>query len=138
MTTIATDGKSMAADGRTTAGNTVVDATTRKLHRLADGRIVGMCGNSQDGPAFLEWLRSGGDKPKLGENFGALVLTPRGRIEKYEDSCIAIPRKPPQATGSGMDFALGALDAGATPDQAVRIAAKRDIYTGGKITTLAI
>jgi ATP-dependent protease HslVU (ClpYQ) peptidase subunit len=37
------------------------------------------------------------------------------------------------AVGSGSDFALGALAAGATPQEAVKIATQLDAYTGGKV-----
>jgi hypothetical protein len=37
------------------------------------------------------------------------------------------------ALGSGREFALGAMDAGASAIEAVRISSKRDIYTGGRI-----
>jgi ATP-dependent protease HslVU (ClpYQ) peptidase subunit len=42
----------------------------------------------------------------------------------------------PAAIGSGSLLALGAMEAGVSPEQAVGIAAKRDIGTGGKITVL--
>lgn len=42
------------------------------------------------------------------------------------------------AIGSGRDFALAAMDMGATAKEAVEVAAKRDVYTGGTIRTLVI
>jgi ATP-dependent protease HslVU (ClpYQ) peptidase subunit len=41
------------------------------------------------------------------------------------------------AIGSGAAFAMGAMDAGATAKEAVKIAC-RDVYTGGKIRTYKI
>lgn len=41
----------------------------------------------------------------------------------------------PSAIGSGSHIALGAMDYGASAYEAVKIAAGRDIYTGGKIRT---
>ena len=40
----------------------------------------------------------------------------------------------PYAIGSGASYALGAMDAGATAKEAVKIAS-RDVYTGGIIRT---
>jgi len=40
--------------------------------------------------------------------------------------------------GTGETYAMGAMDAGATAKQAVKIAKKRDLYTGGKIRTFKI
>ena len=42
------------------------------------------------------------------------------------------------AAGSGGAFAYGAMDMGATAKQAVQMAAKRDVYTGGKIKTYKV
>jgi 20S proteasome alpha/beta subunit len=42
------------------------------------------------------------------------------------------------AIGSGAAYALAAMDMGATAKEAVEMAAKRDVYTGGKIRTLTV
>lgn len=44
----------------------------------------------------------------------------------------------PDAIGSGAAYALAAMDMGASAEDAVRAAMKRDIYTGGKIRTLQV
>ncbi|MNR66547.1 hypothetical protein D3C85_1900920 [compost metagenome] len=44
----------------------------------------------------------------------------------------------PDAIGSGAMYALAAMDMGASAAEAVRAAMKRDIYSGGKLTTIAI
>lgn len=44
----------------------------------------------------------------------------------------------PDAIGSGSAYALAAMDMGASAEEAVRAAMKRDIYTGGKVKTVAI
>jgi len=44
----------------------------------------------------------------------------------------------PDAIGSGAPYALAAMDMGASAEDAVRAAMKRDIYTGGTIRTLII
>ena len=44
----------------------------------------------------------------------------------------------PDAIGSGSPFALTAMDMGASAEEAVTMAAKRDSCTGGKIRTLRI
>lgn len=41
----------------------------------------------------------------------------------------------PAAIGSGRYFALGAMDFGASAQQAVKIASGRDLHTGGRIRT---
>lgn len=44
----------------------------------------------------------------------------------------------PDAIGSGSSFALAAMDMGASAEDAVRAAMKRDIYTGGKVVTFRV
>lgn len=44
----------------------------------------------------------------------------------------------PDAIGSGSAYALAAMDMGASAEQAVRSAMKRDIYTGGKVVTFRV
>ncbi|WP_342649103.1 proteasome subunit beta [Pseudomonas sp. REB1044] len=44
----------------------------------------------------------------------------------------------PDAIGSGSAYALAAMDMGATAQEAVRAAVKRDIYTGGKVVTFRL
>ena len=49
-----------------------------------------------------------------------------------------IPLTRPFAIGSGQHFALTAMDMGATAKEAVKMAAKRDVGTGGRIRTFRL
>ncbi|NIL20081.1 proteasome subunit beta [Pseudomonas sp. AN3A02] len=44
----------------------------------------------------------------------------------------------PDAIGSGTPYALAAMDMGASAEEAVRAAAKRDVYTGGMVRSVTI
>lgn len=44
----------------------------------------------------------------------------------------------PDAMGSGTPYALAAMDMGASAEEAVRAAMKRDVYTGGVIRTFTV
>lgn len=44
----------------------------------------------------------------------------------------------PDAIGSGYAYAIAAMDMGASAEDAVRAAMKRDIYTGGAVRTVTI
>jgi len=138
MTTIATDGRTMAGDGRGHCRGTVITDDDRKVTRLPDGRIVGCCGSHSDASVFIDWLENGGEHPKLDEDFGALVLMKTGAVEWYSGRPRPMTPQLPTAIGSGMDMAIGAMIAGRFPGEAVAIAAQRDIYTGGRITVEAI
>lgn len=61
MTTIATDGKSMAGDGVCSGNGIRHGLSVRKVHLLPDGRIVGIAGCSYAHAAFLPWLTAGGE-----------------------------------------------------------------------------
>jgi len=44
----------------------------------------------------------------------------------------------PFAIGAGSDYALGAMDYGASPEEAVRGACRRNVFTGGEIQVVNI
>lgn len=136
MTTIACDGKSMAGDGFACARGSIVDHATVKVYRATDGCILGCAGEYHDALAFLAW-RNGGDRPKIKAAFEALVLMASGDLSYHcEKDLEGVPQEIPAAIGSGMDFALGAMDGGATPESAIEIASNRDPYTGGTATII--
>lgn len=134
MTTIATDGKSMAADGLVTGCGIVHCFSTNKLTKLRDGRLVGGAGSLYDLVAFTAWMEKGGEPPALTDDFEALVLDKGGNCWTYNCKCYAAPQEVPAVTGSGSALALGAMLAGADPRRAVEIACLRDTHTGGTIT----
>lgn len=139
MTTIATDGNTMAADGRVTEGSEICRDDYRKVRRLKDGRIVGFSGNSYHDDAFATWLENGskGDVPKgMDAEFCCLVLTPGGDIFTYDQHGRCFCEKPPYAIGSGRKYARSAMELGKTPIEAVSFACRFDIYSGGEIIAL--
>lgn len=137
MTTIACDGKSMAADGMINMGGMITDYAQPKVVRLEDGRLVGWCGTVSDGPVFAAWLESPeSERPKLDEGFAALVLSPDGSLRCYEDTCNYLSLPTPSAIGTGGPYAVAAMDIGETAEQAVARAAYRDLCTGGTIIVL--
>lgn len=135
MTTIACDGKSMAGDGQSDACGTIISTQGMKVHRLSDGSLFGMAGAREDRAPIIEWLEHGGKKPKV-QRLSAIVLKPCGSLWYYNELLNPSSVDVPCAVGSGMDFAFGAMEMGATPEAAVKIASKRDPHTGGKITVL--
>jgi len=136
MTTIATDGDTMAGDGMIASDGVVFHRGFVKVRQLPDGRIVGVCGSAYDIEPFSAWLVEGGDKPELSDAFEALVLDPTGECRCYSGDCTSIVEELPTACGSGRQIALGAMEVGATPGEAVEIASRRSLGTGGKITVL--
>lgn len=137
MTTIATDGKSMAGDGLVIDHReTVVDTERRKVFRLADGRIIGGAGNAADVDAWRAWLEGGKDGacPIDSDRFAGLILSPDGTVHWVDHKGREMETPVPSACGSGQDFAYGAMAVGASAALAVAAAASRDAYSGGTIT----
>jgi ATP-dependent protease HslVU (ClpYQ) peptidase subunit len=138
MTTIATDGQTMAGDGLVTSGGIVFGRTAVKVQKLSDGRLVGICGNARYAAPFVAWLESGGDVPEMDDEFEALVVSADGTCKSYDYKGRSLDEELPTASGSGREIALGALVAGSTPEGAVRAACERDTMTGGEITIVSL
>ncbi len=138
MTTIATDGKSMAGDGQSNYATIITRQDCQKLFRLNDGRILGCTGPTSEYERFRDWLNDGASgeiAPKMAESFEALVLSAE-EVRLYQFDGTFTRFKGSTALGSGMAFAIAALDLDCSPEEAVRLAATRDINTGGEITVL--
>jgi hypothetical protein len=133
MTTIATDGKSMAGDGR--CGGECLHCEVVKIARAKDGAILGCAGHAFDLGEFLKWHEEGGEIG-VTEDFEGLILQPDGEVLCVDAKGRSFVHGVPAAVGSGCRFAYGAMDAGLFPEDAVRIAAKRDAFTSGTITVL--
>lgn len=96
--------------------------------------FIGFCGSLTDGEKFrLAWPEVEG--LEVDEDFEALILSPKG-LWHYDSAMIPLKVEDQfYAIGSGGDLARAAMLAGATPQEAVKIAAKLDSFTGNKIHT---
>ena len=113
---------------------------TTKLFRI-HGSIVGVCGLMRQCLRFVEWFREPGPKPELSDPaaFSALELTEKGELFLWETEMIAIPiDEKCYAIGSGANFALCALDLGASPRRAILAAAKWDESTGSEVQVMTL
>jgi len=141
MTIVAWDGATMAADRMSCYGSTPLIGT-RKIHRIEspDKRtfLVGCSGRRDHIEAFMAWLR-GGSKPDMqrDDEFSTMVIDPRRRIWLITGTLIYVQISAKKwGVGCGVDYALGAMAAGATAQEAVRIASKLDINCGGGVDFL--
>lgn len=130
----------MAADSATSVGDARVVGRQQKVFRLPDGSLVGFAGTTADALAAVHALL---DNPYTPENtqgdYTLLRLRPNGKLWCYEGRLDRpFPVTMPHAIGSGMDFALGALLHGADATEAVKIACKLDIYSGGKVLSVQL
>ena len=115
-------------------GDARIPGATKKIHRLADGGIFGGAGKSFALQKVREWLN--GDRKgtiPAGNEATAIWVRPDGSVAMIDGDYIEEFIGPFFAVGSGASAALGAMYAGATAEEAVRIAAKVDPYTGSDI-----
>lgn len=142
MTCIATDGKTMAADSRSTIDDLIATDTAEKLVRGKDGAVLGVSGDRGACTLVRQWFVEGASMDVLpalkpspdGESpFVGLILRPDGTVEGIDHHFAFMPRTTPTAIGSGGQVALGAMLAGRTPKEAVAIAAGQITSVGGRV-----
>lgn len=139
ITTIAYDGKTVAADGRCTSDSRLL---TDKLSKIRDTgeEIVAVAGTQHTAFAWLDDYCSGlcpDPQPddEAGENSFSVVIVNRKSKRAY----LSYNGHPPMevdipcAIGSGGDIAMGAMLCGRSAKDAVKMASKRDLATGGRI-----
>lgn len=137
MTTIAYRDGVLAADTLFNA-NDMRDSYGPKIFRV--GKVlVGVAGSIAAGLRLRGWVESGmkGESPYFGTDHGNGIVASEAGVMVWSGAGCWPVREPFYALGSGQAFAIGAMAAGKRSDQAVRIAARFDIYTGGKVTILS-
>lgn len=140
MTTVAWDGTELAGDRKAVFGGTPMRIEQPKVARVRapGGRIalVGFSGAMSVVLAYRHFM-AGGPRPDYGDQSQDTALN----ILLIDDTCRVWFRTSKRdiwewfnveqwAIGSGCDYALGAMAAGATAREAVRIASKLDNGTG--------
>lgn len=100
-----------------------------------DGKpvLIGGVGNLSTILRFVDWYKA--EDPEFPEpdieGSYMLVMESKGHLVYYAENLMPITiTEKLFAIGSGGDYAMGALDAGASPEQALKIASNRDGGTG--------
>ena len=144
MTTIAYKSGIIAYDSQVTQGDVIKDLNfSKKFER--DGIVFFMVGSPCDFETLISsWFTGKNvlldglipdasafvvDKDKLWEC---------GVNESGVFCSDHLPLDRPDACGSGASFALAAMDCGLSAEDAVKVAANRDLYTGGVIRVFEI
>lgn len=139
MTTIACKGRLMSGDGLATREGMIVSTDRVKVWKAKDGALLGMAGTSGFERELLAWWEAGAEGAfEHGKEANALILKPDGSCLFIGDCGWPTEQSLPTAIGSGCEYALGAMDAGADAESAVSIAAQRNPTTGGVITTIRL
>jgi ATP-dependent HslUV protease subunit HslV len=135
MTTIIATRELMVSDTRCTFP---VPFFAAKIYR-AGGSLFGGAGDSVPIEKFIAWKR-GADRPEFGEedNFTILELD-RDGLWMWDKNLVRLEvRNKFYAIGTGAQYAMGAMEAGATPAEAVKISARYDEHTGLPIETMKL
>jgi ATP-dependent protease HslVU (ClpYQ) peptidase subunit len=135
MTTIACNRECMAADTRVSTGGAHYHAN--KIFRIGNS-LFGTAGDGDIGLVMVDWLKTARNRQNLYKQWadyersevwlielnpaGIFLWTGWGVPEKLNETRYAI--------GTGQLAALSALDSGETPEQAVKVAARYDQYSG--------
>lgn len=147
MTTVAYDGRFLAADGRSTLGNLISGKSVKKIFQLliiAGGvqvqAVLAGAGSFQT----VNIVKSHLERNDLFESelipeiepgsFQGLLILETGEVYDLEDKLIPLPAEIPVAIGSGTDYAMAAMVMGKSAPAAVQVACELDVYSGGKIS----
>jgi ATP-dependent protease HslVU (ClpYQ) peptidase subunit len=139
MTTIAWDGRYLAADSQTTNGDMISSLKTKKIIKLRkiNGKDI-MCafaGAVCDIDALIDYVVSGKNiDTELEANLitiedGVAYLHGRCEKEYWKTKC-----ESDDHIGSGRRYAAAAIDCGKNAMESIQIAINRDIRSGGNVT----
>lgn len=111
-----------------------------KFRVLDDGRVIVFAGDAKEGRKAAMAIEAG-LAPTLAAIASCTIVVlytkgrQKGQVLMYDDNPEYERVTKTDAWGTGSDFAMGALDAGATSEEAVKIACKRSASCGGKVHT---
>ena len=130
MTTIALKDGVLACDKQGTNYGTISTCAAKMVH--SDSSVYCFCGTLTTGLKFINWLldEQRGKAPSIRKTCVVEMDKKTGAAYVWEDNIPIKIEDSVFATGSGGDVALGAMEAGATPEEAIKIATKWDTHTG--------
>lgn len=137
MTTLAYDGQNFAADRQMSLHMVKV----QKIFRLPNGAVVGGAGDYNKIVKSIRYMLGQGDKvegPADGNTMLMMVHNKKVYLSvDYGDTMMPV-RDKKFAIGSGSSYAMGAMQAGATAKEAIKIAAKLDPDTGPTVDSVEV
>ena len=133
----------MAADSAC-FDSSLYQGEVEKLWSLPGIGLIGCSGEIGAMIQFVDWLKAGSDrkrKPDLPDDcdFESVVVSPDGEVVHYDRHLVPIRvANEIHAIGSGRKLALGAMMAGASAEEAVKIACHYDMVTREPIKTIQL
>ena len=138
MTTIAYNhkDKEIAVDSRLTRGYTIISDNFNKIIKSNNGTFI-LAGYTADCELVA---KSFPNEPHRECNCSGFVVSDKFVYWlSFEDEKIMLTKcEYNEAAGSGQDHALTAMDLGLSAKDSVKMAAKRDVSTGGKIRVIKV
>jgi 20S proteasome alpha/beta subunit len=144
LTTIAWDGRTLAADTRGINGG--IARSVSKLFECGDYVFAG-CGILSEVLETAKWLRTVNmpgtlERPTYEECDILGIAVERETGKAYfvagKRPILEIIAEPFSAAGSGRDFALAAMALGQSAEEAVRLAMRFDLATGGEVESIEV
>jgi len=138
MTTIATNGKVIAADSRITGD--YIDSHP-KLFQIGDS-VFGIAGMMTRVLKVIDWLSMGcpeSNKPDVNDDGFTLLQVCSEGIFYWDGNLRPVQMRGPYAAiGSGSQYAMGAMHAGKNPRRAVEICCELDESTAPPIVVMRV
>lgn len=132
MTAIACKDGVIAADTAYWLGP-IISQYCDKIRRLKDRRLFAGSGQLSTIEACFAWLNGDAEKPAPdGEPFTGIVLSHMG-IVRIDNRMLLYPGGEISVAGAHSEFLLGALYAGASAEEAVRLAIRYGDSAGGDV-----
>ena len=133
MTTIAWDGKTLAADRQAHHGFSNSKYGAQKLW-VRSGRAIAGTDRLDLSNAMADWIAFGGDLPEACKQGEYTVIVANGENDCIVYEGIPTPLKIPAgvklAWGSGAQAAMAAMECGKDAREAIEIASRVDLDTG--------
>ena len=144
MTTIATDGRTIAWDGRIVTQWGLVLMRDAEKVRIVNGSVYGISGGYAVFDALIRWYAD--DKhdpakmpPSPEDEPWVLLVCDGGRWVTLSRPMPYPQQVPlPYAIGAGGDMAIGAMEQGGSPRAAVEIVCRRTVVSGGEVRSLDV
>lgn len=146
MTVLVWDGKTLASDSRTTAGDDIVSDIAPKIYCLKDQEVdymgdkieaIAIAGRCSDSDRLLSFILTEGFGGELEHRTNAILVGKKYvySLEEKTTWLIRYNKSHKIAEGSGCVWALSALRLGLDSVSAARHAVKNCTSCGGKIST---
>ena len=139
----------MASDTMLTMGDEKAYGASKMFHTLKF--LVGVAGAASNIIPFRDWLLSHEDNcyfaselhrfwgsiPDFGDGFTAILVSDDGVIWNCGSTFPPMTiYRPFESIGSGSNFAMAAMECGKSAADAVSVACKYDVFSGGEVASL--